>query len=253
MMQDRPALMGFVVAALVTGCTPLPWTEPVPQPSASQASSTVAPPSVAPVASGPATPVDGPAGPVVKSCADATLAPVGGGKVTACNDGKGVVLVVEWHLEGDGKGRRAIGTIDRWQDGARSLHADVATSDLAVISAIETAESATLEVGREAGAIRVGVEVAVGEDYRTVTEIVSLFREAETEPLWSGLGTIRESQMDACMKARVATFAFPDEKTVARTTTPTAEFAAQNLDAKLLATLKKECVAGKPRTEKFAL
>lgn len=242
-----------VIVLTAAGCAPLPWTEAAPQPSASVANVTVAAPSVAPEASAAPTPVDGPAGPVVKSCADATLAPVGGGKVAACNDAKGVVLVGEWHLEGEAKARRAVGTIDRWQNGASSLHADVATSDVAVIAAIETAESATLEVAKESGAIRVSVAVAAGEDYRTVTEIVSLFRESETESIWSGLGDVQESQMDACMKTRRATFAFPDAKTLARTTTPSAEFAAQELDPKLLATLKKECVAGKPKTEKFAL
>lgn len=253
MKTQRNASKCLVCFVFIAGCAPLPWTEPVPQPSASSTNATVAAPTTAPEASAPATPVDGPSGPVVKSCADAAISPVGGGKVAACNDAKGVVLVGEWHLEGDAKARRALGTIDRWQGGVSSLHATVATSDPVVIAAIETAESATLDVAKESGAIRVSLAVAVGEDYRTITEIVSLFRENEAESVWSGLGDVQESQMDACMKSRRATFAFPDATTIVRTTTPTAEFAPQALDPKLLATLKKECVAGKPKTEKFAV
>lgn len=245
--------MTMVVAFVSIGCTPLPWTEPVPASSGSQAAGVTSAPPPVPTPTEPAPAPTTAAGPGVRACADKATESTRGGKVFACDDSKGVVLLVEWHLEPDGKGRRAVGTLDRFQDGNSSLHATMATSDAAVIQAIETAETATLEVARENGVIRVGASIAVGEDYRTVTEVVTLFREHDTEAMWSGLGNAMESQMDACTKSRVATFAFPNETTVERTITSEATFVPQQLDPKLLATLKKECVAPKPKTEKFAV
>lgn len=245
-----------------SGCTPLPWTEPAPP--AASAPGTAPPPPTAVGSTTPATtptatettspplpsaaPQDGPLQ-WVRSCADVEVAAVRAGAASACNDANGVVVVSSWHLEGDGKKEHAVGTIDRFQDGKSSLHATVSTDEATVIAALVSAETASLEVKREAGTIRVSMLVTTGEDYRTETEIVSLFRDTQPAPVWSGLGTTMSSRMDTCSVSNVATFALGDT-TLERTIASSAKFSAQNLEPTLLAELKRDCNPAKPATKK---
>lgn len=171
------------------------------------------------------------------------------GAASVCNDANGVVVVATWHLEDDHQKPRAVGLIERFQNGKSSLNAPVSTDDATVIAALVSADSATLEVKREAGAIRVSTFVATGEDYRTQTEIVSLFRDNQTAALWSGLGTTLSTRMDACSISNAATFGLTGGS-LERTITSTAHFTSQRLEPTLLAELKRDCVPAKPSTRK---
>lgn len=265
--RARLGLLLLSVAPLAGGCAPLPWAEAgPPAPSASNAAPG-APTAV--VSTAPATtptPTDTTSPPLpsaapqegplqwVKSCGDVEVAEVRAGQAGACNDTNGVVVVSAWHLEGDGKKEHAVGTIDRWQNGKSSLHAVVTTDDATVIAALVSVETATLDVRRESGAIRVTTIVGNGEDYRTDTEIVTFFRDKSSDAAWSGLGSIHMARMDTCSISNAATFSMTDAA-LERTITSTAQFTAQNLDATLLAELKRDCVPSKPPTkkDKFAL
>jgi hypothetical protein len=253
------AALAFVASA--AGCTASQSWNETPEGATSEATS----PSTVPIASTSAAPIASsvasattaePAKKGVRSCKEVTLTPTGGGSASACSDEKGIVIVAIWHLEGTGKARHASGTIDRFQDGAQSLHAVVSTDDASVVSALETAEHSSLDVQPEAGAIRVGTILETGEDFRTSTEIASIFLENGTTAAWTGLGTRSESEMDSCMKTSNVTFAFPDAQAhIERTTTSIASFTPQAIDAATLAKLKKGCVAAKPasKREQFLL
>lgn len=256
----RPA-PSFVVPVVVfaAGCTPLPWADQVPpQPTVSAAAA----PATAVVSTVPASP-SAPTMPPplesaapqdkplewVKSCADVDVVAVRAGQAGACTDANGVVVASAWHLEGDGKTERAVGTIDRWQNGVSSLHATVTTDDHLVIAALVSVETASLDVRREAGAIRVTTTVGSGEDYRTDTEIVTFFRDRTDAAVWSGLGSMHMARMDSCSISNAATFALTDSA-LERTITSTAKFTTQNLEPTLLAELRRDCIPSKPATKK---
>lgn len=191
----------------------------------------------------------------VPSCASAGLAPTGAGKAAACNEDGGAVAISRWQLEGEGKARRATGIVDRWEHGTHSLHAPVSTDDPTVVRALETADSAGIDVLAEDGLLWITTTVSVGEDYRTTTSIMTLFLDPSSDMIWAGLGTRSESMMDTCTKLSLVTFRLFDSTTIERQTASTAIFTPQNLDPALLARLKKECVAPKPaqKIEKLKL
>ncbi|MFO0556098.1 MAG: hypothetical protein U0271_47415 [Polyangiaceae bacterium] len=127
---------------------------------------------------------------------------------------------------------------------------------------LASADDITLGANRQSGLTRVELMLAVGEDYRTVQEVVMLFDDANPSKsagfVYLGPGNRLQSEMDACFRSTLLEFSLTRKvsagpPTLEATRTTEVTFNDPGLDAALASQLRRGCPPDKPRTSKQQL